>query len=65
MNTIIKLTRSDLAHKSRSQLAALFQQACLIVAASQSDLNAAQSALAMIAQELAARESTLKKIYRP
>ena len=55
MNTIIKLTRSDLARKSRSQLAALFQQASLVVAASQSDLNAAQSALAMIDQELARR----------
>ncbi len=55
MNTIIKLTRSDLARKSRSQLAALFQQASLAVAASQSNLNAAQSALAMIDQELARR----------
>ncbi len=55
MITIIKLTRSDLAGKSRSQLAALFQQACLAVSASQSDLNAAQSALAMIDQELARR----------
>jgi hypothetical protein len=55
MNTIIKLTRSDLARKSRSQLAALFQHASLAVSASQSDLNAAQSALAMIDQELARR----------
>jgi hypothetical protein len=55
MNTIIKITRSDLARKSRSQLAALFQQASLTVAASQSDLNAAQSAIAMIDQELARR----------
>ena len=55
MNTIIKLSRSDLARKSRIQLAALFQQASLTVSVSQSDLNAAQSALGMIAQELARR----------
>lgn len=55
MNTIIKLTRADLARKSRSQLVALFQQANLAVSASQSDLNAAQSALVMIDQELARR----------
>ncbi len=55
MNTIIKLTRSDLARKSRSQLVALFQQASLAVSASQIDLNAAKSALAIIDQELARR----------
>lgn len=55
MNTIIKLSSSDLARKSRSQLAALFQQACVKVSASQRDLKAAQSALAMIDQELARR----------
>ena len=55
MNTIIKLSRSDLARKSRIQLAALFQQASITVSASQSDLNPAQSALAIIAQELARR----------
>jgi len=55
MNTIIKITRSDLARKSRSQLAALFQQASLAVSASQINLNAAQSALSMINQELARR----------
>jgi hypothetical protein len=55
MNTIIKITRSDLARKSRTQLAALFQQASLAVSASQINLNAAQSALAMIDQELAHR----------
>lgn len=55
MNTIIKLTRSDLARKSRSQLAVLFQQVSLAVSASQSDLNAAQSALAMIKAELSRR----------
>jgi hypothetical protein len=59
MNTIIKLTRSDLARKSRSQLAALFQQASLAVSASQNDLNVAQSALAMIDQELARRGPAL------
>ncbi len=55
MNTIIKITRADLARKSRPQLAALFQQASLAVSASQRDLNAAQSALAMIDQEFARR----------
>jgi hypothetical protein len=55
MSTIIKLTRADLARKSRLQLAALFQQASLAVSTSQSDLNAAQSALVMIDQELARR----------
>lgn len=55
MNTIIKLTRADLARKSRSQLAALFQQASVKVSALQRDLNAAKSALAMIDQELARR----------
>ena len=55
MNTIIKLTRADLARKSRSQLAALFQQASVKVSTSERDLNAAQSALAMIGQELARR----------
>jgi hypothetical protein len=55
MTTIIKLTRADLARKSRSQLVVLFKQAGLAVSVSQSDLNAAQSALAMIDQELARR----------
>jgi hypothetical protein len=55
MITIIKLTSADLARKSRLQLAALFQQASVKVSASQSDLNAAQSALAIIDQELARR----------
>ncbi|OYU76428.1 MAG: hypothetical protein CFE32_10255 [Alphaproteobacteria bacterium PA3] len=55
MNTIIKLSRADLSRKSRSQLAALFQQASLAVSVSQIDLNVAQSALAMIDQELARR----------
>jgi hypothetical protein len=59
MNTIIKLTHADLARKSRSQLAALFQQASLAVSVSQSDLNAAQSALTMIDQELARRGPAL------
>ncbi len=55
MNTIILITRADLARKSRSQLASLFQQASVKVSASQRDLNAAQSALSMIDQELARR----------
>ncbi|MEK7801907.1 MAG: hypothetical protein AAB276_05575 [Pseudomonadota bacterium] len=39
----------------RSQLAALFQHAMLVVTASQGHLLAAQSALAIIDQELARR----------
>jgi hypothetical protein len=59
MNIIIKLPRADLARKSRSQLAALFQQVSLAVSASQSDLNATQSALAMIDKELTRRGPAL------
>jgi len=49
------LTRNDLATKSASQLAALFQQASNTVAARQADLASVQSLLAMIAQELGRR----------
>lgn len=48
------LTRNDLATKSTSQLAALFQQASN-TAARQADLASVQSLLAMIAQELGRR----------
>jgi hypothetical protein len=49
------LNRNDLATKSTSQLAALFQQASNAISANQ-DANAlAQSLLAMIAQELGRR----------
>ena len=50
-----KLTRNDLATKSASQLAALFQQASTIIAANQDATASAQSLLAMIAQELGRR----------
>lgn len=49
------LTHNDLATKSTSQLAALFQQASNTVAARQADLASVQSLLAMIAQELGRR----------
>ncbi len=49
------LTRNDLATKSASQLAALFQQASNTVAARQADLASVQSLIAMIAQELGRR----------
>lgn len=49
------LTRSDLATKSTSQLAALFQQASNAIAANQDATASAQSLIAMIAQELGRR----------
>lgn len=49
------LNRNDLATKSASQLAALFQQASTAIAANQDAIASAQSLLAMIAQELGRR----------
>lgn len=49
------LTRNDLATKSASQLAALFQQASNTITANQDAIASAQSLLAMIAQELGRR----------
>ena len=49
------LTRNDLATKSASQLAALFQQASTAIAANQDAIASAHSLLAMIAQELGRR----------
>ncbi len=49
------LTRNDLATKSASQLAALFQQASSAIAANQDACRSAQSLRAMIAQELGRR----------
>ncbi|WP_283419144.1 hypothetical protein [Sphingopyxis sp. Geo48] len=49
------LTYNDLATKSTSQLAALFQQASTAIAANQAAVASAQSLLAMIAQELGRR----------
>lgn len=49
------LTRNDLAIKSASQLAALFQQASAAIAASQDATALANTLLAMIAQELGRR----------
>jgi hypothetical protein len=49
------LTRNDLATKSASQLAALFQQASTAIAANHGATASAQSLLAMIDGELASR----------
>jgi hypothetical protein len=49
------LTRNDLATKSASQLAALFQQASTAIASNQDTIASAHSLLAMIAQELGRR----------
>lgn len=49
------LTRNDLATKSASQLAALFQQASNTITANQDATASAHSLLAMIAQELGRR----------
>ena len=49
------LNRNDLATKSASQLAALFQQASTAIAANQDAIASAHSLLAMIAQELGRR----------
>ena len=49
------LNRNDLATKSASQLAALFQQASNAIVANQGAIASAQSLLAMIAQELGRR----------
>ena len=49
------LTRNDLATKSASQLAALFQQASNAIAANQDAIASANTLLAMIAQELGRR----------
>jgi hypothetical protein len=49
------LNRNDLATKSASQLAALFQQASTAIVANQDAVVSAQSLLAMIDRELASR----------
>jgi phosphotransferase system HPr-like phosphotransfer protein len=49
------LTRNDLATKSASQLAALFQQASNTIAVNQAATASAQSLLAMIRAEIAKR----------
>ncbi len=49
------LTRNDLATKSASQLAALFQQASNAITANQATTASAQSLLAMIRVEIAKR----------
>jgi hypothetical protein len=49
------LTRTDLATKSTSQLAALFQQASTAIAANQTPAASAHTLIVMIAQELGRR----------
>jgi hypothetical protein len=51
----VNLNRNDLATKSASQLAALFQQASTAIAANQDAIASAQSLLAMIGLELGRR----------
>jgi hypothetical protein len=53
--SMFKMTKGDLAQKSDAQLAALFLQATLGLSATKSDIATAQSQLAMIRAELAAR----------
>lgn len=52
---MFKMTKGDLASKSNSQLAALFQEASKSLIATQADLASAQSLLAMIRAEIAKR----------
>jgi len=52
---MFKITKADLAKKTDAQLAALFQQATGGLTATGSDLATAQSALAIIRAEIAAR----------
>jgi hypothetical protein len=51
----VNLNRNDLATKSASQLAVLFQQASDAIAANQDSVVSAHSLLAMIDRELASR----------
>lgn len=56
---MFKMTKGDLAQKSDSQLAALFQQANVGLAAAKSEIATAQSLLAMIKAERANRRPLL------
>ena len=51
----ITFTRSDLARKTSIELSGLFQQVSRSIAATQRDLDAAQTLLRMIEQEQAHR----------
>jgi hypothetical protein len=53
--SMFKITKADLAKKTDAQLAALFQQATGGLTATGADLASAQSALAVIRAEIAAR----------
>ncbi|MDZ4364892.1 hypothetical protein [Brevundimonas sp.] len=55
---MFKMTKGDLAKKSDSQLAALFQEATKGLAVAKSDLAIVQSLLAMISAERAGRRPT-------
>ena len=56
MNTIIKLTRADLARKSRSQLAAIFQQVHNEIATANIEVSTMHTLVAMIAAEISSRK---------
>lgn len=53
--SMFKMTKDDLAKKTDAQLAALFQQASVGLAAAKLDVASAQSHLAMIRAEIASR----------
>ncbi len=54
--SMLKLTKGDLAKKTDAQLAAIFQQATLDLTVARSDLASVQSLLAMIHTERATRK---------
>ena len=61
----ITFTRSDLARKTSIELSGLFQQVSQSIAATQRDLDAAQSLLCMIEQEQAHRAQLAANAPKP
>ena len=61
----ITFTRSDLARKTSIELAGLFHQVSRSIAATQRDLDAAQSLLRMIEQEQALRAQLAANAPKP
>lgn len=57
---MFKITKDDLAKKTNAQLAALFQEVSLGLSVASSIIASAQSALALIRTELAARAPSLR-----
>src|SRR3546814_1007999 len=56
--SMVKMTKGDLASKTNAQLFALFQEASKGLIATKSDLASAQSLLAMIRAEIRSEENT-------